>query len=597
MGRRRTATLLSALALALLTAVQAPVAADEPAAADPAPIAPVRGWTILSDSDRGADEVIARAPAYDINHLQISHEIVHDLNEVKDPAKRAQTNRLTDAAHAAGIDEVAVWDHTLYDLDYYPAEFRTGPGGTIDLDNPAFWEWFRNDYRTMLDLVPDIDSVVLTFIETGARVERQYSRRLTTDEEKLAYVVDQVADVVNEERGLNLYLRTFGYYPAEMDRTLRAIDLVENPAARVMIKAQPHDFFLTHPVDTTVTRIRRPVLVEYDATGEYNGQGKIANAFAEDHVNRMRYYQRQPNVIGYVARTDRYDESRIVGTPTELNLYALARADADPAVRPEDLYEEFAAHRYGTPAAPKVGSALSKSYGIITSVLYTLGTNNANHSRLDYDPYCSSYHRSVSGKWTDPPVTYVAHTVNKEFHHWRDVVEHLGPVSCKTSSTLRLEAPYVLDNGWVTDRNTMNLEYLHYVQKEKKYGVNLARSALRDIEEARPFLSDADYTQLHAYFERTLLTARLHHAVTAAYFGYRIYVQGPEQQTEELKALIWTGLDEAQHVADAMRAYPQQAASGEWDWIRDAAEADKYRTRISQGWDRYGHVAVPRPTV
>jgi hypothetical protein len=29
--------------------------------------------------------------------------------------------------------------------------------------------------------------------------------------------------------------------------------------------------------------------------------------------------------------------------------------------------------------------------------------------------------------------------------------------------------------------------------------------------------------------------------------------------------------------------------------IRDAVEADKYFTRISQGWDRYDFIAVPRP--
>ncbi|MFI1395540.1 hypothetical protein [Streptomyces sp. NPDC020681] len=592
---RRWVTLLAVLCLALAGAVQ-PVGAEGRPDAQGHGGSPVRGWTILSDSDQGADEVIAAAPKYDINHLQISHEIVHDLREVREEKKRVQANRITAAAHRAGIGEVAIWDHALYKLDYYPAEFRTGPDGTIDLDNPAFWEWFKNDYRQMLDLVPDVDAVVLTFIETGARVERQHSTRLTTEEAKLAHLVDQVADVVNEERGLNLYLRTFGYFPKEMERTIKAIDLVTNKAARVMIKAQPHDFFLTHPVDTTVTRIKRPVLVEYDTTGEYNGQGKIANAFTEEHVDRMRYFQQQRNVIGYVARTDRYKESRIIGTPTEINLYALARADKDRRARPEDMYREFAARAYGKRAAPKVASALSKSYDIVTSTLYTLGTNNANHSRLDYDPYCSSYDRSISGKWIDPPVTRVRHTVNKTFHFWTGVVEHLAPAYCKTSATMKRENPHVLENGWLTDKNTMNHTYLRDVLKEKAYGVHLARAALRDIQRAEPDLSAADYRELNAYFERTLLTARLHLAITTAYFGYRIYVQGPEQQTEPMKRLIWSGLDESKKIADEMRAYPDKAATGEWDWIRDAAEADKYHTRISQGWDRYDLIAVPRPT-
>jgi hypothetical protein len=555
----------------------------------------VRGWTILSDSDAGADAVIAAAEPYRINHLQLSHEIVHDLREVREPAKQAQANRLTKAAHDAGITEVAIWDHSLYDLSYYPAEFRTGPDGTIDLDDPALWAWFKQDYREMLDLVPDIDSVVLTFIETGARVERQHSAKLTTAEQKLAFLVDQVAEVIVNERGLGLYLRTFGYFPEEMERTIGAIALVRNPHVKVMAKATPHDFFLTHPNDATIARIARPVLVEYDAAGEYNGQGKIANAWPEEHVRRLRHYQTLPNVIGYVARTDRYGESRIVGTPTEINLYALARAAEDPRVSVETIYREFAARTYGRRAARDVAAALSKSYEIVTSVLYTLGTNTANHSRLDYEPYCSSYHRSVSGKWIDPPVTYVRHGVNKRFHFWIDVVDHLSPAACKADPTLAREAGYVLERGWVTPGDRMTPEYLRYVLTEKDHGVRVAESALRDIARARGHLSGEHYRQLEAYFERTLLTARLHRAVAAAYFGYRIYVRDESQRTAKMRRLIWDGLDDAQRLTEQIRTYPVPAASGEWDWVRDAAEAAKYHERISQGWDRYGGIAVPRP--
>jgi hypothetical protein len=552
----------------------------------------IRGWTILSDSDVGADEVIAASRDYRINHLQLSHEIVYDLNDVRQPVKRAQVNRLTDLAHKAGVAEVAVWDHALYGLPYYPAQFRTGPNGTIDLDNPAFWDWFRQDYRQMLDLVPATDAVVLTFVETGARVENQYSAKLKTAQEKLAYLVDQVAEVVVNEREQNLYLRTFGYFPAEMDRTIGAIDLVRNHNVRVMAKAQPHDFFLTHPNDATVARIKRKVLVEYDTTGEYNGQGKIANAFVSDHADRLRYYRTLPNVIGYVARTDRYLESRIVGTPTEVNLYALKRVSEQPWISNRQIYLEFAARRYGLLAAPRVASALSRSYEIVTSSLYSLGSNTANHSKLDYDPYCSSYHRSVSGKWIDPPVTYVAHGVDKRFHYWIDVANHLSPPSCKTDGILRREAPYVLDNGWVTPGNLMEQPYLDDIVREKDHGVRLAEASLNDVVRARWLLKPADYAQLHGYFERTVLTAKLHRSIAKAYFGYRIYVRTP---STDLARTIWAGLDEAQQLSATIKAYPAKAATGEWNWAVDATQADTYYTRISQGWDRYGSIPVPRP--
>ncbi len=139
------AGLLTGGLAATLTGTTSPTAAA-PDAAVTGPLAAdqaVRGWTILSDREPDALAVIAAASAYRINHLQLSHEIVHDLRELREPKRLALVRRLIDAAHRAGIQEVVLWDHAFYDLDYYPARFRTGPKGTLDLDNPAFWEWLR----------------------------------------------------------------------------------------------------------------------------------------------------------------------------------------------------------------------------------------------------------------------------------------------------------------------------------------------------------------------------------------------------------------------------------------------------------------------
>ena len=150
----------------------------------------VRGWIILSDDMNAAVRTIKAAKEYDINQLQLSHEIIHDLREIKNEKVCAQVNELVNLAHSEGINEVLLWDHSLYNIDYYPERFRTGPGGTIDLDNPEFWEWLKDDYRQMLDRVSEADGLVLTFIETGAYAERQFSKKMKSSEEKLAAVVD-----------------------------------------------------------------------------------------------------------------------------------------------------------------------------------------------------------------------------------------------------------------------------------------------------------------------------------------------------------------------------------------------------------------------
>ncbi len=39
----------------------------------------------------------------------------------------------------------------------------------------------------------------------------------------------------------------------------------------------------------------------------------------------------------------------------------------------------------------------------------------------------ASYVRHVSGKCLGLPICYVAHGVNREFHYWRDAIQHLAP--------------------------------------------------------------------------------------------------------------------------------------------------------------------------
>lgn len=102
---------------------------------------PIEGWTLLGIEPRVAAEAIKASPAYGINHLQLSHDLMMNLYEARDPVVAERINRLAEEAHAAGINEVCVWDHALYHADYYPERFRSAPGGLIDLDNPEFWEW------------------------------------------------------------------------------------------------------------------------------------------------------------------------------------------------------------------------------------------------------------------------------------------------------------------------------------------------------------------------------------------------------------------------------------------------------------------------
>ena len=288
-------------------------------------------------------------------------------------AKQILANKIIKEAHQKGIHEVVVWDHALYKLDYYPEKFRNTPDGLINLDNPEFWEWFKQDYREMLTLLPDVDGIVLTFIETGARAELQYSEKLNTAAEKLATVINAVADVVINEQGKSLYIRTFAYDKGEYKNITESIGLIKSDKVILMMKETPHDFYLTHPNLELVGKINRPTIVEFDCGDEYNGQNIVANTWPEYIERRWKDFMQRSNVIGYVARIDRFKSSICIDTPNEIQVYALDKYTKDSTLTTDDIYNQFIAWKYGQEAIPFLKPAFKMAYDINTSIFYTLG--------------------------------------------------------------------------------------------------------------------------------------------------------------------------------------------------------------------------------
>ncbi|MBE0674923.1 MAG: hypothetical protein IH591_09710, partial [Bacteroidales bacterium] len=529
----------------------------------------IRGWSILSDNEENALRVIEAANDYMINHLQLSHDIVWDLKDIKNEQKRGLVNKLINYAHDKGIPEVTVWDHALYSLDYYPDEFKTGPEGTINLDNEEFWEWLKEDYRIMLDLIPRVNGIILTFIETGARVEEQYSAHLLTPADKLAKVIDEIAEVVVNERKLKLYARTFIYTREERNNILNCIDKIKNEDVILMVKEVPHDFFLTHPVQLYVSRLKRPVLIEFDAGHEYSGQGIIANTFVEKTAERWRFYQHEPNVTGYVARTDRYGTTSIIDRPSEILLYVLYIMNMEPKISCEQIYNDFITLKYGKGALPHIKHAFENAYEIVTSSIYTLGLCMANHSTLSCD-YQSIYNRFVSGRWMENPVVRIEHAVNKEFHYYKDVVNHLAPKHLKEpGARLFIEDPFIYDSSWVNPEELMNKEYLGYIVSEKDYGVRLSVEALQSIEKAEPFVTRSEFQDLYQTFYRTLVKARLSRGTAKAYFSYRIMSAYPSVNDSQLLDIFWEGIHEMNEMAEIIKHQFTDSPQGEWTWINE----------------------------
>lgn len=551
----------------------------------------VRGWTVLSDQREAVLETIRRgARKYDINQIQLSHEILMDLREIRDESTRELVADLTESAREESIDEVAIWDHSLYDKEYYPDRFKT-KNGEIDFDDPGFWEWFRTDYQAMLERCPDIDALILTFIETGAKIRDQYSTELS-ESEMIAMVVNTIADVCGEYE-IVLYARTFAYSDEAYGVITGAVEGFDHDNINLMMKEAPHDFHLPHPQNPNPSQFDRDTLVEFDVAGEFHGQGIVQNTFPEHFLNRVSATSQEgypgllerENVMGYCARMDRWGDTQIIDTPAEINAMALDMYVANPDTKASGVYETFIADRYGGDAIPSLRPAFENGLDIALGTFYTLNTNTADHSRLNYDPYKSSYARHVSGRWLEPPKTYVPRGVNREFHYWKEIAYRLAPNWAKAGGA-QLEELTAQEIEWMGTAERMNEEYLRYVLTEKDHCLKLTRENLQHLADARPHLTAEQYDELDQYFSNTKQCLELRRATAAAYWGFRVWARGEGHRSKYVIDTLDMALEKLLPLADKIEAISSTPTAGQWDLTEDDPRmARQYHAWITdEGW-------------
>ncbi len=299
-------------------------------------------------------------------------------------------------------------------------------------------------------------------------------------------------------------------------------------------------------------------------------------------------------MIGYVARTDRYGQTQNIGQATEVNLYALKRIAEDTTLNTKTIVEEFIHEKYGKETVDILTPVFMETDDILLSVFYTLGLNMTSHSRFELD-YPSIYGRHCSGKWLKNPVISVGHGINETFHYWKDVVEHLSPARYKTKKTkdgemtvLYQEAPWVIDNMWLSPEDKMNEKYLEYIITEKEYGVKKALWAVNEIKKVQSLVSDqSEYQELLQLYERTYLTSKLYLAGAKAYFGFRTYLN--DTTNAKVKTIANEGLTSIEEITNEMHNYQHKGPTGgQFQWIDDTIRASDLYNKIKNGWNVYG---------
>lgn len=333
--------------------------------------APVRGWILLDPDVSHLRHVLARCAQYRVNHLQISHGIVHSAVDLLTETWRAErVNLVTRLARPQQI-ETWVWTH---ELDRIPDDFMTS-GGRVDIRMPALWAFLEDRY-TQIFAAADFDGLVLTFQETQASV--YHDRSVVSDEPQPARVTRLIRFLheLCRRHGKKLLVRTFCYNREEMQWIL---DGVKDTAREVsvMVKCQPADWNPYYPNNRLIKHFGergRGCVVELDLGEEYHGQNAFPYLCPEYLRYRLNHILNEQSALpggvawGCAARIERYG-ARALGAHNELNLRVFSAVLFNPecdeqAVLREGLVEQY--EQWGE----AVGGLLKPTFDLVNAVIY-----------------------------------------------------------------------------------------------------------------------------------------------------------------------------------------------------------------------------------
>jgi hypothetical protein len=460
-------------------------------------VLPVRMWLIHHYDLPYINRVIDLAPAEGINYIQLSHDIVHDIEDfLNDPQRQKDFPGIVDRAHKNGV-KVVMWTH---ELNAVPGRFETE--GKVDLRKPELWEWLRGKYeRVFGELLPEVDGLILTFHETDVSV--YHDNKVISDEAHPTRVTRLINEIysVCKEYDKELYVRTFVYRPDELDWVIEGIGGTDS-GVRVMSKCVPHDWQPRYPHNPAIGKFPdRTHIVEMDLCGEYYGQAIVPYCFP-DYVKYRLDHARSKGLQGAVARIDRH-ANHTLDTPNWVNVLAYDRLLQDPTVTVEQIWDEFCTGEYGKSAAEVAQKALARTKDIIEN-MYLI--------REFY--FLNSHSRVPSVRYTDGHIT--SHSVAKWDPAYKQTEEHLLHPN---------EAVY------------------REIMREKEEAIELTRRSLEVLRAGKFAFEPEKYAELRERFEKLMRCARLWKELTDAYFRWRMFDQNPGEKERVRLELALSGLE------------------------------------------------------
>lgn len=474
-------------------------------------------WQLQSDDVRQLLNEVERASEYGVGRIQLSHGAIHRIEDLwKNKHKKSEgaedcltlVLKVTEVAHKHNL-KVDLWTHEI------------SGASEIEITQWQGWkeidDWLREKYQKAFRQVPGVNGLVLTLAETelcvytdgmGKRdlVSVVPSLKLHKPEERMAHVIAVMHDICHIA-GKILIVRSFVYEPKQLTEFINSLKLLEKERLQsddliFMSKCVPHDWHPYYPYSPEIGLLPNQ-LMELDSGGqEFTGQ----NQFMRDEVDYIRKtlsYGMEKRVAGVVVRVSRYQNSAL-GTPNELNLYAISSLIQKPLLTSQEIRLLWIKHKYHLDdkgdttlkPASKLAGLIERTFLVTNFTLFPLNSWITNHSQLPSQNYVTSslQNRKIS-KWVANPDSKVKEKL--------------------------------LDNP--------SNQTLVLIEEEKQIAKNHLRRSLEDLEEIRGPLGQDIYQDLLKYLCPDWVDVfRLFQLAT---FGMRYYRSISADRIEEKNAV------------------------------------------------------------
>ena len=479
------------------------------------------GWIILDRNMEKVIEYINTAPDFGINAIQLSHDIIMDIDEIFEVTGTADfINQATDSAHEKNI-KVYIWTH----------ELNNAPSAVCFDPADPFWEDRKNVYRAALSLVPDVDGVVLSFGSAETEIWWapcfcQYCLNLpptgnplldlihSHPAERINLILDILHQVIVNEFGKELVVRTFIHHPEELDWMSEALHTCPVRELTVMSKDVVHDWEPYYPHDPTICDNGGfDEVIEFDLAGEYWGASTFPFTLP-DYLKYRLDHDLKCKAKGAFGRVE-LGPYAAMDTPNEINLFAFSKLLNDITKPTDEIWSEWVQKKYEVDTESTEGQALISAL------------------RRTFDVGKKMYY--VKGFWLEK---------GSELP-----IELDGIFEMLKERSLALWDPDY--KPWDQELKNPTKQTLSDIAQEKYEAIELANKSLSELETAKAALKDEDYQDLKHRLEHLRDCTLIWDHVYQAAFRYKLY-KNTGDQTEKLY-LEWN-LDSLSGLADYMES-------------------------------------------